>query len=232
VTVKNKTFYVIGSGPTLDHVDPRFFVGSNVIAVNEVGVRLGLYQMDVNLHTFSHYHYETFALAELYPGHRFHLPEGDKGFAGEPAERHRNVMFYRHYPTVYDFDASKKWPRDGILVGSTSVHGAMHLACKMGATNIILVGVDCGLLDGKANHGKYVSGNIADGDVLSWLARWELHLRQVKQVLTEEYGVRIYSLNPFVNLNLEGHTWVGAPARPTETSRLCKTCGMECADLH
>jgi hypothetical protein len=231
--VKNKTFYVIGSGPTLDHIDPSFFIGTNVIAVNEVGVRLGLYNMDINVYTFSHYHYETFALAEMYPGHQFHLPEGDKGFAGEPTERYRNVTFYPHYPTVYDFDPSKKWPENGILVGSTSVHGAMHLACKLGATNIILVGVDCGFLDGKVNHSNYVSGNLATtNNVFKWLARWEQHLREVKQVLTDEYGVRIYSLNPFLNLNLEGHKWDGAHMHLLEPSKLCKTCGGECADLH
>jgi len=230
--VKNKTFYVIGSGSTLDYIDPGFFVGANVIAVNEVATRLGMYNMDINLYTFSHYHHETFALAEMYPGHQFHLPEGDRGFAGKPTERYRNVTFYPHYPTTFDFDPSKKWPKDGILMGSTSVHGAMHLACKMGATNIVLVGVDCGELDGKVNHGQYVSGNLAGGGSLEWLARWDDHLRQVKRVLTEEYGVRIYSLNPFVNFNLEGHTWVSATMQSSTPNRLCKVCGMECADLH
>jgi hypothetical protein len=206
--MKNKTFYVIGSGSTLDYIDPGFFVGCDVIAVNEAAVRLGMYQMDVNVRTFSHYHEYT-ALAEQYPGHKFYMPEGDQGFEGKPAVTPPNVTFYPHHPTVFDFDPSIKWPEGGILVGSTSVHGAMHLACKLGATNIILAGVDCGELDGKTNHGQYVSGNLAGGGSLEWLARWDDHLRQVKRVLTEEYGVRIYSLNPFVNFNLEGHTWVG-----------------------
>lgn len=226
-----KTVYVVGSGPTLDYVDPVFFKSQTVVAVNEAAVRLGLYQLPMTLHTFSHYHPETFALAEMHPKHAFHLPEGDRGFAGKPSEKHRNVRFYPHYPTVFDFDPSNKWPKDGILVGSTSVHGAMHLACKLGAGNIILVGVDCGLLDGKANHADYVSGNLTEGDVLDWLARWDEHLRAVKEVLVGEYGVRIYSLNPFVNLNLEGHSWTAA-ARKRAGKGLCRVCGMECADLH
>jgi len=201
-------YYVLGSGPTLDHIDPDFFIGSNVIAVNEAAERLKLYDRDINLHTFSHYH-GLLNLATQHPNHQFHLPEGDRGFEGKPSLSLSNVTFYPHYPTVFEFDASRRWPEGGILVGSTSAHGAMHLACKLGATSIILVGVDCGLLDGKTNHGEYVSGNLADGDVLAWLARWDQHLRDVKRVLIEEYGVRVYSLNPFVNLNLEGHEWVG-----------------------
>lgn len=66
-----KTIYVIGSGPTLDYVDPRFFAGETVIAVNEAGLRLGLYNSNVNLHTFSHYHHHTFELAEMFPKHAF-----------------------------------------------------------------------------------------------------------------------------------------------------------------
>ena len=225
-----KKIYVVGSGPTLDYIDPQFFAGETVIAVNEVGVRLGLYNSRANLHTFSHYHQETFALAEMYPKHKFHTTMGDRGFAGFPSEEHKNVKFYKHYGTTFDFDPTRKWPDGGILVGSTGVHGAMHLACLMGAKDIILVGVDCGLLDGKANHADYVSGNLAEGDVLGWLARWDDHLRAVKEVLTEEYGVRIYSLNPFVNLNLEGHAWTAA--RHSTESKLCAVCGMDCADLH
>lgn len=225
-----KKIYVLGSGPTLDYVNPRFFEGETVIAVNEVGVRLNLYaNKKINLHTFSHYHPETFVLAEDYPKHTFHLPMGDRGFSGEPSERPRNVKFYTHYSTHFDWNPEVKWPDGGIMVGSTSVHGAIHLACKMGAKNIILVGVDCGFLDGKSNHGSYVSGDLRNSDTSNWLARWENHLRQVKKVLSEEYGVTVYSLNPFLNLNLEDHSWT----RPKfSDSKLCSTCGMHCADIH
>jgi hypothetical protein len=77
----------------------------------------------------------------------------------------------------------------------------------LGARNVILVGADCGLLDGEANQAGYKSGNLTGDDPLSWLGRWEQHLRAVSDKLRAVYGVRIYSLNPFVNLNLEGHEW-------------------------
>jgi hypothetical protein len=31
----------------------------------------------------------------------------------------------------------------------------------------------------------------------------------MKEYLEQEYGVKTYSLNPFINLNLEGHTFGG-----------------------
>lgn len=203
--------YVLGSGATLDHIKPRFFENKHVIATNLVGERLCLYDIGCRrLFTHSHYHEDTYRLAEQYPHHFFWTPEGDQGHVGSPGRTDLpNVSHYPHKPTTYEFNVDQAWPDqpEGLLVGSTSVHGSMHLACKLGASTVILVGVDCGLLDGDANHFGYTSGNLVTSDRIEWLARWELHLRQVRNRLRAEYQVDFHSLNPFINLNLEGHEW-------------------------
>lgn len=203
--------YVLGSGPSLTFIEPGFFIGKHVIATNLVGDRLGLYDMPINLLTHSHYHQDTYLLAETYPHHRFWTPQGDQGFPGSPGRTDLgNVVHYPHQPTRYDFNVDTAWPPPGgLLVGSTSLHGSMHLACLHGASTIILVGADCGMIDGQPNHHDYQSGNLIHDDTMQWLRRWEQHLRAVKARLVHEYGVRIYSLNPFINFNLEGHTWQG-----------------------
>ena len=160
-------------------------------------------------------------------------PEGDQGHAGEPNPLHPRVTYYPHPATSYDFVVEKAVHPDGLVVGSTSMHGAMHLAAHMGAANIIMVGADCGRIDGKFNHEGYTSGNLETSDPDFWLARWETHLRQVKAYLCDRYDVNIYSLNPFLNMNLEGHEWRGSnPITQRSSTALCKTCGMHCADLH
>lgn len=203
--------YVLGSGATLDYIKPTFFENKHVIATNLVGERLGLYDIGCRrLFTHSHYHEDTFMLAEKYPHHFFWTPLGDQGHSAEPKRDDLpNVVFYPHEPTKYDFNVDDAWPRheSGLIVGSTSVHGSMHLACKLGASTVILVGVDCGLLDGRANQQGYESGNLVTSDTIGWLARWELHLREVKDRLRAVYQVDFHSLNPFINLNLEGHEW-------------------------
>jgi hypothetical protein len=35
----------------------------------------------------------------------------------------------------------------------------------------------------------------------------------MKDWLVANYGVTVYSLNPFINLNLEGHTFTGPDGR-------------------
>lgn len=207
---KGADIYVLGSGATLDHVDPEFFWDRVIVATNSVADRLALYQ-NATVYTHSHYHYQDVdVLRHKYPNHMFFCPEGDQGFMGSPSYEAENVVFYPHVPTHYNFDVDHQWLDDGIIVGSSSLHGSMHLAAYMGAANIIVCGADCGILDGKTNHGTYQSGDLVRNDATQWLDRWEQHLRDVKRKLVDVYGVRIYSLNPFINPNMEGHQWQGS----------------------
>jgi len=96
---------------------------------------------------------------------------------------------------------------DGLLYGSSSIHGAMHLAAYMGASFIMLVGADCGWLDGEDRIEGYPKGENPPEAVLGIFER---HNRLVKRWLKEQYDVDVYSLNPFLNLNLEGHSFKGA----------------------
>jgi hypothetical protein len=80
----------------------------------------------------------------------------------------------------------------------------MHLAAHLGASTIILVGADCGQIDGKDRVNDY---QVQGGHTL-----WQLydgHHQLMKQYLEKRYGVKVHSLNPFINLNLEGHRFQG-----------------------
>lgn len=211
----NSDIYVLGSGATISHIDPNFFIGKEVIATNGIAERLGLYNMPISLTTHTHYIYgEALELAAKYPNHAFFCPERDQGFGDKaPEDAPENIVFYPHKNADYDFNVDTMWPDndDGLLVGSTSLHGSMHLAAYMGASTIILVGADCGTLDGETNDKGYKSGNLVTSDSKQWLERWEMHLREVKRKIKEVYyPVEIYSLNPFVNPNMEGHVWEGS----------------------
>jgi hypothetical protein len=113
-------------------------------------------------------------------------------------------------PTKYDKPPGISWnpitshiPGPGqIAYGSSSLHGAMHLAAHLGANFIVMVGADCGTLDGEHRVAGYVEGDTP----------WEMynhHHKLMKDYLEQNYPVKIHSLNPFINLNLEGHTFKG-----------------------
>jgi hypothetical protein len=99
----------------------------------------------------------------------------------------------------------KDWPvlSGQLTIGSSSIHGAMHLAAHMGAKFIVLVGADCGQLGGKDRADGYPAGD-------SHWALYEQHLREMKKRLWDVYSCQTYSLNPFVNYSLEGVSFRGA----------------------
>ena len=69
----------------------------------------------------------------------------------------------------------------------------MHLACYMGASQINLVGVDLGLIDGQENFAGYRKSNGA-------MNGWRQQFSVVVQKLRELYGVRFFRLQPSLEL--------------------------------
>ena len=98
-----------------------------------------------------------------------------------------------------------------IIVSRSTITSCMHIACYMGAKNIILCGHDCGAIDDN-NYmknlaiEKWTSGPNWDG-LNNWLSAIENDTINVRRELENYYGCNIYSLNPFVNFGLEGHSY-------------------------
>ena len=197
--------WVFGSGATLNFLDPAFFDDKVCVSTNFVGGKFGLNSYT----TFTHYH----ADAELVAAERPDLlvVTVRRNFLTGHAwiDAPANVVLYDGLfePTgpLFDVDG-KHWPDDpdSLVFGSSSLHGSMHLAAYMGASHIVLVGADCGQLDGEHRFAEYEQC----GDQ-PW-AIYERDLRAMKAKLFAEYGCPVYSLNPFVNPSLEGHTYTGA----------------------
>jgi len=199
-----KTVYVFGSGATLNYLAPSFFDDKICVATNFCGSVFGLGRYYV----FSHYHADAVLEARrdesiaVFTPHREH---------GTDAEFLVEVSKVVTFPTTTgrpgtSFNPSgKDWPTldNSLVIGSSGIHGAMHLAAYLGAKFIVLVGADCGTLGGAERVEGYVQGEHP----------WELyesHLRDMKQRLFEMYGCQVYSLNPFINYSLEGTAYRGA----------------------
>jgi len=82
----------------------------------------------------------------------------------------------------------------------------------MGAKNIILVGHDCGTINGEPNFKNYhneqtykIAHSRGKTDYIIWLRQIEAQTIVIKNLLKKKYNCNIYSINPFVSLNLEGN---------------------------
>jgi hypothetical protein len=197
-----ETVWVLGSGPTLGFIDPGFFDDKVVVATNLAGQLVGINQPYV----FTHYHHRTRNLA---PESRAVVTlakntQPNTPWAGDVPENVVLIPKDSYAPPGAGWDPfGKHEPRsDSLAYGSSSFHGAMHLAAWLGAHSIILVGADCGTLDSADRIAGYPKGDAP------W-ALYNKHHKLMKDWLVREYGVGVYSLNPFINLNLEGHVFRG-----------------------
>jgi hypothetical protein len=201
---EGETIYVLGSGATLDYLTPDFFDDKLTIAVNFVGSVFGL----KGYYCFSHYHEDAQHEAKREDCIGAFTPEREHGTDGVFAGCAGNLTTFgtRTGRPGASFDPhGKDWPRQRaqLVIGSSSIHGAMHLAAYMGAKFIVLVGADCGSLAGKDRTDGYPAGD-------SHWGLYEMHLRLMKHRLWDVYKCHTYSLNPFVNYSLEGVRYRGA----------------------
>lgn len=209
---EGETIWVFGSGASIQFLDVRFFDDKINIATNLVAEHFPL----KHFYLFSHYHPAvkrqlnkrglkaavTHDLCSTTWSGLLSYSEGAWCF-GKPAPDNVviNELSFRKPPGA-DFNPDTHAKIDEIVFGSSSIHGSMQLAAHMGAKHIVLVGADCGTIDDQHRVDGYPKGDTP----------WRLynnHLILMKKWIAANYGATVYSLNPFVNFNLEGHKFSG-----------------------
>ena len=183
--------YIIGSGATLDYWNPDFFLDKTVIGLNLI------YKFFPCTYMLTHHH--PIVQEAIDSGQTVITSKHDiclsalkeHDFSGE---------YYIYYHTEQGFTSVNIEEIDGVLApAGTPVVASLQVAYKMGAKNIILVGIDGGLLDGRMNFKYYPTPTQAGhpGRVQGVIEKTANKIR--------EKGVGVYSMIPFVNLTLEGH---------------------------
>jgi hypothetical protein len=216
---EGKTVYVVGSGSSLGFIDPLFFADKITITMNLVA-RVHKF---TPTYLFSHYHN---AMTDLLDEESVGVTLERDTVSHQVWQGHKpsNVVFFPHEydycresshgscvnPHGENFDPFKHPPvENSLLYGSSSLHGAMDLAGYLGARFVVLVGADCGTIDGHHRIPNY-----PNDEPTETYARWvwgvyDNHHQRMKEWLQTTYGCDVYSLNPFINLNLEGHKFHG-----------------------
>ena len=199
-THKNKDIYVVGSGPSLEYIDKKFFDNKIVIGCNQV-CELIKCTYTVRIHNMNgnKLNKSTLVMSEYDCGYQTKL-------------NHYTEPFY-YFKTLKNngekLDISVVDSEDHLVAGGSVMSSAIHFAYYLGASNIILIGHDCGFLDAKSNLDNYNEGNNKktelevlkrDGDL------WEQQTLELVNILRSK-GIGVMSINPFINFNLEGHKY-------------------------
>jgi hypothetical protein len=209
---KNKDIYVLASGKSVDFIDNSFFGNKIIIGVNQAYKKVKcsyLVRKEYKLIDES---------IRLNPTTLHFISKGDCG-----ANNNKNISYIKENNikcVVYNHDHNTcSMPpilpdNDKLVVSYSTITTAIHLAAYMGAKNIILIGHDCGTINNEPNFKNYhnentykISWKNGKKDYTEWLKKIESQTIQLKKMLYDKYKCNIYSLNPFINFNLEGNIY-------------------------
>ena len=195
--------YVVASGASADFIDQSFFDNKIAIGVNEVWkrfynldyvVRKESRRMDEAISASRQFGFKTIASAHNCGTLKYAKNEGAD-------------YVFEHLDNALEIIDLSVIGTDKIVVSYSTITSAIHVAAYMGAANIILVGHDCGTLDGKTNIAGYAESIAGARFYREFLTVIEPQTLALRAKLKEVYGCNLYSLNPFVNFGLEGHEY-------------------------
>lgn len=183
--------YILGSGATMDYFNKWFFRDRVVIGLNNI------YKSFRCDYVLSHHH--EIVQEAIDAGQTVITSKHNICQSAFPAHNFNGeYYFYEHTEQGFCSVDMTKFGKV-ILAAGTPVVAAMQIAWKMGFGNIIFCGVDGGSIDGRLNYKDYPQPT------------QQGHPNRVQPVIERvakeirAKGVGVYSVNPFINLTLEGH---------------------------
>tara|TARA_A100001391_G_scaffold140690_1_gene98676 strand:+ start:488 stop:1165 length:678 start_codon:yes stop_codon:yes gene_type:complete len=210
---KGEDIWVVLGGSSMDYIDSDFFKNKIVVGQNQV---------------YKHYPCKYVVMKDCMEEPRFPrsirrldsmgipliFPEYYKGYCSNQKNKpeHTNAYVFKHNPRTDDFDTElKNLKDDEIIVSKSSVTSLLHTTAYMGAKNIILCGHDCGTLDGNLYYDGYMEKDWISSEnwsgIRMWMSGIEYESQSVRKYLKDKFNCNIHSLNPFLNLGLEGHKY-------------------------
>ena len=212
---KGKDIYVICAGPSSDYVPPRFFTDKIVIGVNNVFKKFPCnYVISKDLKEHPRY---TRMVQELKGTdiklvfseyHTGHLSDG----RNEPDIEGWYFEHLDNQSATMNEEVLSVIGTDKLVVSRSTVTSGLNLAAYMGDQNIILLGHDCGTIDGDLYDPTYTESDWGSANNYSSAPKWvgsiETQTIEVKERLKKVYDCDVLSINPFINFGLEGHNYI------------------------
>ena len=214
---KDNDIYILASGKSVDFIDNSFFDNKIIIGINQVYKKYSCQYLVRKENELI----DSIIDDPINKNTTFFISVGSSSqnnmknlikYKKLSNNKKKNIVMFGHNPNTKKID---NLPNDNKLVVSYStITTGIHLAAYMGAKNIILVGHDCGTINGKSNFDGYhtdktykIAHKKGEEDYKQWLSLIESQTIKLKLLLKEKYGCNVYSLNPFVNFRLEGNVY-------------------------
>ena len=206
----DEDIYVICGGASLNWIPNNFFDGKITVGINQVYRKIKtnyLIRKDPKFINESTLVKSKILISKHQHGNTAHKLNVVGG-------KNNNVYIYEHNKNTGKGKIDYSDHENKMIVSWSTTTTGIHIAAYFGAKNIILVGHDCGTINGKSTFDGYYNG-ISDTpwknwkEYENWLSNIENQTLEVKRFIQEKYKCNILSINPFINYNLEGNTFNG-----------------------
>jgi hypothetical protein len=216
VELKNKhegeDIYILASGKSVDFFNEDFFENKIVIGVNQAYKKIWCDYLVRKEVKFIKESLETDSIVIVSEYDSGNLNSGEHKLNTNKIT-HDNLYYFEHLDNLHSKIDTSVFGTDKIVVSFSTITSAMHIAAYMGAKNIILVGHDCGTIDGEMTFKGYYNSIkdtpwVAWDQYKNWLKIIEGQTIIVKQEIKKHYDANVVSIIPFVSLNLENHLYM------------------------
>lgn len=215
-----QTIFIVASGASMDYVDSRWLNGHVVVTVNEACRDYRPFKsttVDACVFGACFYalmHHREHAQEAINAGCVVVTSEHDCGFSSWPAANFTGDYYtYRtaennlSVPPTVNMGALERDADDELIISPSTVAEAIHFAYHLGASTIILCGVDGAALDGRWCYKGYNDG--AQTNPQHVRLTWPILMQVVNAIRAR--GVNVYRLDPFIGHDREGHVYTPAP---------------------
>lgn len=214
--LKNKhqgeDIYILASGKSVDFINEDFFDGKIVIGINQAYKKIWCDYLVRKEVKFIKQSLDTDSIVIVSEYDSGNLNVTGKNINTNKID-HENLYYFEHLDNKHTTIDKSVFGTDKIVVSFSTITSAIHIAAYMGAKNIILVGHDCGTIDGELTFKGYYD-SIKDtpwtnwNQYKTWLKSIESQTIEVKKLVKIHYDANVLSINPFVSLNLENHLYL------------------------
>ena len=211
-THKGEDIYILASGKSVDFFDEGFFEDKIVIGINQAYKKMWCdYRVRKEVKFIKEsLDSESIVIISEYDSGNLESSEDKLNTNKILSDR---LYYFEHLDNKHTGIDISVFGTDKIVVSFSTITSAIHIAAYMGAKNIILVGHDCGTIDGEMTFKGYYN-SIKDTpwnnweQYKNWLKVIEAQTIAVKKQVKQHYDANVVSLNPFVSLNLENHLFL------------------------
>jgi hypothetical protein len=203
--------YILCSGKSVDFYDEDFFRGKTIIGVNQAYKKTRCNYLIRKESKFIENSLETGSIVIVSEYEGGSLNSGEHKLNTNKID-HPNLYYFKHNNNLRNIIDTSAFGTDKIIVSFSTITSAMHIAAYMGASNILLIGHDCGSINNELTFSGYYE-SIADTPWLNWTQykNWLKVIEEqtiiVRSELKKHYNSCVVSLSPFVSPNLENNIY-------------------------